>query len=539
MNPFQSLTRTVASKVLIVAAVVFVIELSMSLVHSHLSLKGQAEAFVAEETGNLTNNYFDGLNKLMLTGGMDQRGELRNTYLAQKNILEARVVRGQAVVDQYGPGLPEEVPADELDRRALNGEEVEIIEETDAGRRLTVIRPFRATENTRGVNCMGCHGVPKDTVLGAVRVTYDLAPVDASIRREDLTSLVIHVGMFSMGFGLMIWLMLRIVSRPIDRLSETMARVERESDLTLRVPVTSQDEIGRAAEAFNAMQARFAAIIDQVSGAVARLTEVTRQLVATTAQSQGGVNKQLADTEQLAGVLHELAGTVRDVANKVEDVAGAARGADQRAKDGAVTATGAVGAIEAMSAQLKQAVEVIRRLDTDSRDVGRVLGLIREIAEQTNLLALNAAIEAARAGEQGRGFAVVADEVRTLAQRTQAATGDIDAIITKVQQAAHQAVGVVQAAEQQTQGSVAHVERTAAALAEISAAVAQITAMTGQVASNAQDQGKAAAGISTRVDHISAVAREAATCAVDVRRAGEELAAMAEELRAGVNQFRV
>lgn len=536
---FKALSRRVAAKVLVVAAVVFVIELALSLYHSHHTLKRQAEDFVTTQTVNLTDNYFDALNKLMLTGGMDQRGELRQSYLGQKNILEARVIRGPEVAKQYGPGLLDEAAADELDRRALAGEEVRVIRDTPEGRRLTFIRPFRATENTRGVNCMGCHTVPKDTVMGAVRITYDLAPVDAGIRASGMTSAVIHVGLFSLGFALMIWLMLRVVSRPIDRLAETMARVERESDLNLRVPVQGRDEIGHAAEAFNAMLARFAGIVGQVRASTEHLTQSTGRLVATAARSQDGVARQLRDTEDLAGELHQMVGNVQAVAVRIREAAAAAQSADTQAREGALTSTEALGAIEAMSDQLKGAVAVIQRLDSDSREVGRVLGLIREIAEQTNLLALNAAIEAARAGEQGRGFAVVADEVRTLASRTQNATGDIERIIGKVQQASQEAVAVIQDAETRSQGSVEHVENTAVALSEIAGAVKRITAMTDEVAANAQELGQFAERIGQRIDNVSQVARQAAEEAQGVKAVGDELQGIATGLQAGVAQFRL
>ncbi|MGQ9685620.1 MAG: methyl-accepting chemotaxis protein [Thiobacillaceae bacterium] len=536
---FEVFTRRVAAKVLVVAAVVFVIELGLSLLHSHETLKQQAEDFITAETANLTDNYFDTLNKLMLTGGMGERGELRKSYLARKNVLEARVIRGPAVVQQYGPGLAEEAAADELDRRALAGEEVRLIQDTAEGRRLIFIRPFRATEHTRGVNCLGCHAVPKDTVMGAVRITYDLAPVDAAIRANDTTSALIHVGMFSVGFALMIWLMLRIVSRPINQLAETMAAVERESDLNLRVPVTSRDEIGHAARAFNAMLGRFASILEQVRNNTQQLTQATERLVRNAARSQDGATHQLKDTEALAVELHRMAGNVQDVANKIREVAAAAKSADTQAREGALTATEALGTITAMSDQLKGAVDMIHRLDADSREVGRVLGLIREIAEQTNLLALNAAIEAARAGEWGRGFAVVADEVRTLAGRTQKATGDIERIIGKVQQASREAVGVIQDAESRSQGGVEHVENTAMALAEIAGAVSRITAMTDQVAANAQEQGQSAEHIGQRIDDIGQVARQAAEYAQEVKAVGDEMQGIVTGLQAGVAQFKL
>ncbi|MCX7672419.1 MAG: methyl-accepting chemotaxis protein [Thiobacillaceae bacterium] len=536
---FGIFTRHVAAKVLAVAAVVFVIELGLSLYYTHHTLKRQAEDFVASETATLVDGYFDGLNKLMLAGGMDQRGELRQTYRRRANIVEARVVRGPAVVGQYGPGLADEAPVDALDQRALAGEEVRLIEDTPQGRRLTLIRPYRATANTRSVNCLGCHQVPSGTVLGAVRISYDLAPVDAAIRASALTSAGIHIALFSTGFILMILLMLRFVTRPLKQLAQTMARMERDSDLSLRAPVLSRDEIGAAAAAFNAMIDRFCSLLGRVHEASNQLGQATHRLVAAATRSQDSVAHQLADTEALAGEIRTMAASAREVAGRIDEVAQAAQAADTQAHSGTRTAADSLAAIEAMNAQLKEAVAVIRRLDADSREVSQVLGLIREIAEQTNLLALNAAIEAARAGEQGRGFAVVADEVRTLAGRTQSATGDIERIITKVQQASSEAVGVIQEAEERSHDGVAHMNKTAQALAEIAAAIRRITTMTDQVAENAREQGRVAESVRERVETISQAARVAAEQVKAVRGVGDDLQAMAGDLNAGVERFRL
>ncbi|MFZ5474638.1 MAG: methyl-accepting chemotaxis protein, partial [Pseudomonadota bacterium] len=372
----------------------------------------------------------------------------------------------------------------------------------------------------------------------AIRISYDLKPTDATIGRMDLTSSVINLVMFGAAFAIVIWLMRRFVNQPINRLADTMDRVEQTSDLRLRVAVTSQDEIGHAGRAFNAMLDRFSSIIHQVSEASRNLGQVSGNLLGTCNVAERGADQQLANTEHLSHVLQDLARSVQGVAQSIQEAAAAAQGADTQAHEGALVATEAMGAIEAMADTLKGAVDVIQRLDADSRNINKVLGLIREIAEQTNLLALNAAIEAARAGEQGRGFAVVADEVRTLAQRTQAATGEIEAIIAKLQGAAGEAVAVIHAAESQTKQGVEFVENTAEALGGIAGSVAQITRMTSQVAASAQEQSRAAEEISGRIGEISEVARNASHCAHDVLGASERLTQLTAELHSAVDQFK-
>ncbi len=529
---------TVTTKILGFTALLFLVLLTTSLVHSFLSEKKLAETFSAEQTKAIADSYFDGLNKLMLTGGIAERGELQKQIAGLPNVLEARVIRGEGINQQYGPGLADEAPRDEFDQAALKGEESTRIDRTEQGRRLTVIRAFKASEHTRGVNCMGCHSVPPGSVLGAIRISLDLAPIDAQIRNSGFESIGIHLILFVLGMFLLMAALKRVISVPIKQLTDTMSRIEQQSDISLRVAVHGKDEVACAGSTFNTMLERFAGILSQVSASTRNLAGVASQLVDVASRTQIGVKRQLSDTESLAKTLHQLAGTVQGVAQNTREAASAAIQADSEAKEGAATAATALGAISEMSQQLEQAVQVISRLDNDSRDIGKVIGLIREIAEQTNLLALNAAIEAARAGEQGRGFAVVADEVRTLAQRTQSATQEIGNIIVNVQGRAKEAVGAIQNAKQKTESSVSSVKDSALALTTISGSVGVITRMNTQIANSSGEQSMVAENISHMIGDIGDVARDAASHARDTQNASQQLAQLANELEKLVNQFR-
>jgi len=539
MGLIQALKRRVAAKVLVAAAIVFVVELSASYLYSHFSARALSDELQGEHVAGIADNYFDGLNKLMLTGGMGEREQLRKAFLEQANIIDARVIRGQGVSAQYGEGAAGEAPADALEKDAIErGKQSVVIEQTDQGRRLTVVRPYKATPATRGVNCMQCHSVPEGTVLGAIRVTYDLAPTDARMGSTDLVNALIHVAMFSMGFMLLIWLMNRFITSPINRLAETMSQAEAESNLQLRIAAGGEDEIAHAAASFNGMLGQFSAIVEQAQRSTARLGDLSGQLLSTATSSEQGSNRQLLDTEELGKVLQQLVAIVQRVTGDIQDAAQASQGADQKAKQGTHLAKGALTAILAMSQRLQGAVGDIRLVDNDSRDIGRILGLIREIAEQTNLLALNAAIEAARAGEAGRGFAVVADEVRNLAQRTEAATSEIEGIIAKLQSNAQRAVETIHEAETSSAQSVEQVEQTASALNDISASVGQITEMTVRVAASAREQSRATTEIHEMVGNISQIARESADSTRQVHHAAEQVADISVRLTGDVTKFK-
>ena len=187
-----SCTGTLTARILAFAAMLFLVVLTASLIHAYIAQEDLAEEFAASHVGGLADTYFDGLNKLMLTGGMASRDEVGEQIKALPNVIEARVIRADGVSGQYGEGDSKERAVDDIDRAALKGEEVARIEKTEQGRRLTLARPYRASEKTRGVNCMGCHTVADGTVLGVVRVSYDLAPVDARIFNASLVSLGIH-----------------------------------------------------------------------------------------------------------------------------------------------------------------------------------------------------------------------------------------------------------------------------------------------------------------------------------------------------------
>ncbi|NTV94199.1 MAG: methyl-accepting chemotaxis protein [Thiobacillus sp.] len=539
MGLVQALKRRVAAKVLVAAAIVFVIELSASYFYSHYSSRAMSDDIQGEHVTGIADNYFDSLNKLMLTGGMGEREQLRKTFLEQANLLDARIVRGPGVSAQYGAGMAGEEAADALEKAAIEqGRQSIVIDQTDQGRRLTVVRPYKATPSTRGVNCLQCHSVPEGTVLGAVRITYDLAPTDNRMGATDLVNALIHVAMFSMGFLLLIWLMNRFIASPINRLAATMSRAEAESNLQLRIDADGEDEIAHAATSFNGMLGQFSATVEQAQRCTVRLGDLSGQLLSAATHSEEGSNRQLLDTEELGKVLHNLVTTVEFVTRDIQEAASASLGADQKAKQGTQLATGALSAIRAMSQRLQGAVNDIRQVDNDSRDIGRILGLIREIAEQTNLLALNAAIEAARAGEAGRGFAVVADEVRNLARRTEDATSEIENIIDKLQSNAQRAVETIHEAETSSGQSVQQVEQTATALNEISATVGQITEMTARVAASAKEQSRATSEIDGMVGNIGQIARAAADSTRQVHQAAEQVAEISERLTGQVTKFR-
>jgi methyl-accepting chemotaxis protein len=260
---------------------------------------------------------------------------------------------------------------------------------------------------------------------------------------------------------------------------------------------------------------------------------------AITEQTKDSILKQKTETELVATAMHEMTATVQEVARNTEQASSAAQQADQDSNAGNDVVTQTVQAINDLSQDVEQASSVIEQLKGDSVNIGSVLDVIKSVAEQTNLLALNAAIEAARAGEQGRGFAVVADEVRTLAQRTQESTSEIENLIEVLQIGAEKAVKTMNNSRDRARLTVDQAERAGQSLAAITQAVSTISEMNSHIATAAQQQGSVTEEISRNIGNINDISEQNAHASEQTAEASHELARLGERLRSLVSQFRI
>lgn len=312
-----------------------------------------------------------------------------------------------------------------------------------------------------------------------------------------------------------------------------------DGDLTSRVKLNGRDELSEIGAAFNAMNAQFETLIQQINGSTSQLAAAAEELAAISKESAENVDLQRLETDQVATAMNEMTATVQEVANNTNGAAGAAEQADQEAKNsGRVVGLTAQG-ITLLAGEIEKAADVIKRVDSDSQNIGSVLDVIRGIAEQTNLLALNAAIEAARAGEQGRGFAVVADEVRTLAGRTQQSTREIQDMIVTLQGGAREAVQVMEESRQHAQTSVEQARAAAGAIDVITEAVNTINRMNIQIATAAEQQRVTTEEMNRSITRIRDVAEHTAASAEQTTGASDELARLAIQLQNLVGRFTV
>ena len=302
-----------------------------------------------------------------------------------------------------------------------------------------------------------------------------------------------------------LWLVNRNLIIPIRHLIGHVDQLSR-GQFGQRVESTRKDELGLLARAANKLRDFLASTSERLHHSTQNLDSASSELNAIASRMTEGVSEQFERTDQVATAMHEMSATAQEVARHAADAAHAANDADDSARQGGAVMQSTIATITDIRGEIANTAEVIRRLESDSGRIGKVLEVIRGIAEQTNLLALNAAIEAARAGEQGRGFAVVADEVRTLAQRTAESTAEINQIIDTVQTGALNAVRAIESGQQRSEQGVTQVTEAGAMLQRITAAVEAIRDMNQQIATAAEEQTSVAEDISRNLTELTAIA---------------------------------
>ena len=340
-------------------------------------------------------------------------------------------------------------------------------------------------------------------------------------------------------FGLVAaWAITRQIIIPLNQTLQVAERVA-SGDLSHNLNSTRQDELGQLQRAMQSMSVGLRELIGGISDGVTQIASAAEQLSAVTEQTSAGVNSQKVETDQVATAMNEMAATVQEVARNAEEASEAAVAADQQAREGDKVVGEAIAQIERLATEVGNSTQAMGDLKRESDKIGSVLDVIKSVAQQTNLLALNAAIEAARAGEAGRGFAVVADEVRSLAQRTQKSTEEIEELIVGLQSGTQQVATIMDNSRGLTDSSVELTRRAGSALGSITRTVSTIQAMNSQIATAAEQQSAVAEEINRSVLNVRDISEQTAAASEETAASSTELARLGTHLQALVSRFRV
>jgi methyl-accepting chemotaxis protein len=373
------------------------------------------------------------------------------------------------------------------------------------------------------------------------KIMNGLMDTQQRLAREDQHSAFIQIAVLTV-LALVIGLIASVViSRQITAplaLTVELARRIAKGDLTVQAKSNRKDELGDLQNAMQDMAQNLNTLVQGIGNGVTQISTSAEKLSAMSEQTSAGVRQQKSEVDQVATAMHEMASTVQEVARNTTDASAAATLADQQARHGSTVVKQATLQISELAAAIEALGGAMNVLSQDSEQIGKVIDVIKAVAEQTNLLALNAAIEAARAGEQGRGFAVVADEVRSLAQRTQDSTKEIEALIVTLQQGAQAASTLMASSRERTLDTVVLAQKAELAITEINQSIGTIQEMSLQISAAAEQQSAVADEINRSIVSVRDVADQSAVASEESAAATVELASLGQDLQRMTAHFR-
>ncbi|MEJ6519551.1 methyl-accepting chemotaxis protein [Shewanella bicestrii] len=386
-----------------------------------------------------------------------------------------------------------------------------------------------------------------DPISGKVSELIDLQIKIAGQEKDNVNSIYhssISIFIILAGIAMLISIVIglwvnRSVMNPIRDIVQNLKIIRQDSDLTVKFKTFNDDELGQISTSLTQVIEHLRGILHSIAEAANTVNSSATELGSFTQETNKRMQQQQAETEQTATAMNEMTATVAEVAQSAAAAADSAKDADNYAANGNHIVMQSITSMSQLSEQIQKTAQVIGFLSNESQNIGRVLDVIKSIAEQTNLLALNAAIEAARAGEQGRGFAVVADEVRTLAQRTQKSTQEIEAMIATLQQGVKEAVNAMEVGINQVDDANDKANQAGQALKEIVASVDNITELNTHIATAAEEQSSVAESINRSIIAISDIAEHSTNSALDLSESVINLTKLANSMRNQVSAFRL
>lgn len=488
---------------------------------------------------SLADGVINGANMLMLNGiisDVEQRKLFIKKMGSSENIKSLRLIRNKLVQKQYGQGLPEEQPVGEDELRALEDGKVAFEQRGDV---LHGVVPYTESKDFRGTNCLMCHEVPEGYHNGASVIDLDISANNAELRKIVWTSIAIIVAVQIFLWVFISFILRRLVSEPAGRMQKAIVEISNSGDFTRRVAVHGEDEIGQTARSFNELMGSLQTAFRQLHDGIENVAESSHSLSASSQKVANGSTSQSEAASAMAATVEQITVSIAHVSEGAFEALRISWNSGELSEQGGEIIHRAAEEIRKIADTVRQTSTSIENLGEQSTRISSIVKVINEIANQTNLLALNAAIEAARAGEQGRGFAVVADEVRKLAERTSKSTQEVTQMIESIQTSSRIAVDGMAAMVGQVDGGVALAQQAGEAINQINAGSSQVLSTVSDISTALAEQSKASNDIAVHIERVAQMTEENSSSAEQSAEAASDLAKLAEGMRTTVNRFKI
>ena len=536
---FQNLTLQTKLQLLIQPALLLMLGVgSLAIVNDNKSSMLDAAQQRAQA---LSDEIIDSSNMLMVTGqigDVDTR-KLLIKKLSSGDIVGLRLMRTEQVTKQYGPGLPEEQVQDEVQRNAVASKTpYYALESRDGKQVFRAVTPYVVSHDFHGTDCMSCHQVEDGSVNGVSDVQIDLSAGFSKLHKVIMEQVVIQIIFQLILFFFIRLIIRRFVVRPVDEIKEHLSEVVN-GHMTSQVDISGRDEMGEVLCSVQSAKVLLGSIIDQIASVSGHIDARAKHLTGAMTKVAEGSQTQSDAASTMAAAVEEMTVSIDQIAENAGEVRRISDNSASLASEGGRIVQQVVDDMVKTNQAVMNTAQTIQQLGEQSDQIHNVVKVIKEIADQTNLLALNAAIEAARAGEQGRGFAVVADEVRKLAEKTGRSTQEIAGMIEAIRTSTSNAIAEMVATVEMVKEGSAMAEKAGNAIVEINDGVSRALRGVEDISSSIQEQSQASREIAVNVEKVASMSDKNSEAVREVFGTVENLELLSSTLEQSVSNFKI
>jgi len=490
----------------------------------------------------IANELIDGANMLMVTGQISDfhnRNLLLKKISSSGSIVGLRLMRAEQVSKQFGPGLPEEQIQDDVQREAVASKQpYYAIEDRNGKHIFRAVTPYLVSHDFHGTDCMTCHLVEDGSVNGVSDVQIDI-----SDNYSKLDKAIIEQVLFQILFQLFLFFFIRMIVRrfvvkPVDEIKEHLSEVVN-GHMSGQVDIAGRDEMGEILCSVQSAKVLLGSIIDQIASVSGNIDGRAKQLTEAMTKVSEGSHSQTEAATTMTGAIVKMTASIDQIAENAAEVRRVSENSNALASEGGRIVQQVVDDMSRTNQSVMNTAQTMQQLGEQSNRIQNVVKVIKEIADQTNLLALNAAIEAARAGEQGRGFAVVADEVRKLAEKTGRSTQEIAGMIEEIRSSTSHAIAEMEATVEMVEAGSVMAEKAGNSIIEINDGVSRVLKGVEDISSSIQEQSVASREIAVNVEKVAQMSGENSGAVREVFGTVENLETLSIALEQSVRHFRV